>query len=159
METPEYINAEKTALRLIARAEQCSAGLARKLEKRGHSEAHIREVISSLTGKNLIDDNRFARFWLQSRLHFTRSPRQLFSSLCARGIDRDDAEAALKTVLNEETEAALLKKFVKKRLKKLKSGGGDVTRSLKFMLKNEGFSPQAIQNFLSPDEQTHQFIN
>ncbi|MCL2181821.1 MAG: recombination regulator RecX, partial [Treponema sp.] len=97
-ETAESIKAKSTALRLIARAEQCSAGLTRKLEKRGFDSTCVSGVISGLCESNLIDDNRFARFWLQSRLHFTRSPRQLLSSLCARGIDRDDAQDALKSV-------------------------------------------------------------
>ena len=149
METPEYIHAEKAALRLIARAEQCSAGLTRKLEKRGHDEKSICKVINHLTELNLIDDSRFARFWLQSRLHFTRSPRQLLSALCARGIDRDDAEAAVKLVLNEETEAALLKKYVKKHSKRKSGKKGDSARSIKFILKNEGFSHQAIQSYLN----------
>ena len=83
--TTEYIQAEKTALRLIARAEQCSAGLARKLEKRKHDPAVIREVISKLSELKLLDDSRFARLWLQSRLRFARSPRRLHASLCARG--------------------------------------------------------------------------
>ena len=147
METPEYIHAERTALRLIARAEQCSAGLARKLEKRGHNEDCARKVISHLIELNLLNDSRYARFWLQSRLRFTRSPRQLLSSLCAKGVERAEAEAALKSILDEETETSLMERFVKKHKKKA-GKSGDVTRSLKHVLKNEGFSYQVIQNFL-----------
>jgi len=150
LDTPEYQKAEKTALNLIARAEQCSAGLSRKLEKRKHDTSVINKVIFNLTEKKLIDDSRYSRFWLQSRLRFTRSPRQLLSSLCAKGIDRDDAQSALKSVLDEETEYALLERFVKiyeKKSAKKKDNHGDVTRSLKFLLKNEGFSFQAVQKF------------
>jgi len=146
-----YAHAEKIALRLIARAEQCSAGLARKLEKRKCDPGAINEVISHLTEKKLIDDNRFACFWLQSRLRFARSPRRLLSSLCARGIDHDDAQNALKEVLNEETEDALLSRFVKKHARKISkkktSESEDDIRSLKFLLKGEGFSQAAIQKF------------
>jgi len=151
LETPEYIHAEKAALRLIARAEQCSAGLARKLEKRGCDEDAIRKVVSHLLEIKLLDDSRFARFWLQSRLHFTRSPRQLFSSLCAKGIDRDEAQTALNLILNEETETALLKKYVKKHSKKMNSKKGNVTQSIKHLLKKEGFSHQAIQSYLNTE--------
>ena len=149
METPEYIHAEKTALRLIARAEQCSAGLARKLEKRGCDEACTRKVISRLTELNLLDDCRFARLWLQSRLHFTRTPKRLLSSLCARGIGRYDAQAALKDILDKEAELALIMRYVKKYARKAAHENG--LRSLKFLLKNEGFSTQAIQSFLETE--------
>ena len=157
-EVTEYIKAEKTALRLIARAEQCSAGLARKLEKRKHDPAVIREVISKLIELKLLNDSRFARLWLQSRLRFTRTPRRLLASLCARGIDRDEAESAIKEVLDAETEKTLLARFVKKSARKLRNmrrkpgnnegKGENVTRSLKFLLKGEGFSAAAIEEYL-----------
>jgi regulatory protein len=144
------LRAEKAALRLIARAEQCTAGLSRKLQKRRHEASCAGAVISRLSELRLLDDNRFARLWLQSRLRFARSPRRLLLSLCARGIDRDDAEAALKAVLDEEAEFALLARFAKKHARKAaRSGDGeDVTRSLKYLLKSEGFSHAAIQRFL-----------
>jgi len=43
------LRAEKIALRLIARAEQCTSGLVRKLERRGFDSACISEVVSKLT--------------------------------------------------------------------------------------------------------------
>jgi regulatory protein len=142
-----YLRAEKTALRLIARAEQCAGGLTRKLEKRGFDSACICEVISKLTELNLLDDNRFARLWLESRLRLPRSPRRLLSSLCARGIDRDDAQTALKNVLDEDTELALLRRFAKKYSGKKDSD----PRSLKYLLKSEGFSRVAINNFFGDE--------
>jgi len=136
---------------LIARAEQCCHGLALKLEKRGHDAAVISALISQLSEQNLINDNRFAQLWLESRLRLTRSPRQMQSSLCARGIEHDDAKAALKAVLDEETELALLKRFAQKSRRKKggrnENNSENITRSLKYLLKNEGFSPQVIQWF------------
>ncbi|MDR1870070.1 MAG: recombination regulator RecX [Treponema sp.] len=142
----DCLRAEKTALRLIARAEQCSLGLVRKLEKRGHDTVCVNAVISRLTELRLLDDSRFARLWLESRLRYARSPRRLLSSLCGRGIDRDDAEAALKTALDEEAESAMLARFVKKHARK----AGD-THSLKHLLKSESFSPQAIRRFFDEE--------
>ena len=143
---------EKAALRLIARAEQCSCGLSRKLEKRGFDAASISEVISKLTEMNLLDDGRFARMHLRSRLRLTRSPRRLSSSLRARGIGRDEAQAALKEVLDQDAELALLARFVKKYPEKAagrsRNYGADAARSMKYFLKSEGFSPAAIEQFL-----------
>jgi len=149
--TSEYIQVEKAALRLIARAEQCSAGLTRKLKKRKFDEAIINDVICKLTEINLLNDSRYARLWLQSRLRLTRSPRLLLSSLCSKGIDRDDAEAALKEVLEEDIEIIMLTKFVKKYSKKAGGKNNSDPRSLKYMLKNEGFSLSAIQRFMGQE--------
>ncbi|MCL2758747.1 MAG: RecX family transcriptional regulator [Treponema sp.] len=146
--TTAFLRAEKTALRLIARAEQCTNGLARKLEKRGFDSACIGEIITKLTELKLLDDHRFACFWLRSRLRLTRSPRQLLSSLCARGIDRDDAETAFKTVLDQDTELALIKRYIKKYARKIR---GKDRLSIKYFLKGEGFSANVIQQFLDEE--------
>jgi SOS response regulatory protein OraA/RecX len=146
-EVTPYLRVEKVALRLIARAEQCTGGLTRKLEKRGFDSACIDEVISKLTELKLLDDNRFSRLWLESRLRLPRSPRRLLISLCARGIDHDDAQTALKNVLDEDTELALLARFAKKYSRKAKGE----PRLLKHLLKNEGFSRGAINRFLGEE--------
>jgi len=140
------LRAEKAALKLIARAEQCRSGLFRKLEKRGHEAACVSAVINRICSLQLIDDRRYAQLWLESRLRLPRTPRRLLAALCAKGIDRDDAESSLKEVLDEETEYALLLRFIKKHERK-KSSRNDDTRSLKFLLKGEGFSIVAIQRY------------
>jgi len=140
--------AEKSALRLIARAEQNSLGLAAKLERRGYPAAAVKAVVFYLSGRNLLDDRRYAERWICS-------PRRLLSSLCARGIDRDDAQAGLKAALDGETEYCLLRRYVNK-LEKLKSfrkaqSEDRPAYSLKYVLKTEGFSPPAIQEFFEQD--------
>jgi len=135
------LRAEKAALRLIARAEQCTAGLSRKLEKRGHERTCVNAVISRLTALRLLDDSRYAELWLESRLRLARSPRRLLISLRARGINRDDAGAALKKVLDEEAESAMLARFLKRYAKKAGGEGEDVTR----LLKSEGFGDSHLR--------------
>lgn len=142
------LRAEKTALRLIARAEQCSRGLARKLEKRGYEAVCVNAVISRLMDLNLLDDQRFARLWLETRLRLPRSPRRLLAALCTRGIDRGDAETAVKSVLDNETEFALLTRFAGKQKRKPGYKGEENTRTLKYLFKNEGFSITAIEQYL-----------
>ena len=145
------LRAEKTALRLIARAEQCSAGLSRKLERRGFNNATINEVISKLTEKDLLNDSRFAKFWLQSKIRFARSPRRLLVSLNAKGIYQDVAQSALTAVLNEENaEITLIQRYVKKYTRKT-AKSENPERFLKYMLKGEGFSASAIEQFLEQD--------
>jgi SOS response regulatory protein OraA/RecX len=97
----------------------------------------------------LINDERFARLWISSRLKFARSPRRLLAALCAKGIEREDAQAALKNALSdEETEFALLSRYAGRLARRAKRKGEEDAASLKYMLKSEGFSPQAIARFL-----------
>jgi regulatory protein len=145
------LRAEKAALRLIARAEQCRFGLVRKLERRGHEPACVNAALSRLVELELVDDRRFARLWLQSHLRPARSPRRLLSSLCGRGIAQGDARAALKTVLDAETEWALLRRFAEKHAYLPKSGEEANSQTLKHVLKSEGFSTQTIQRFFEAE--------
>ena len=141
------LRAEKTALRLIARAEQSCFGLTRKLRRRGHENSCVSAVITRLSGLNLINDERFAQLWIESRLRLSRSPRRLLLSLCGKGIDHKDAEAALKAVLDEETESEMLARYAKRNLRKK----NEQANSLKYLLSNEGFSRQAISLFLNEE--------
>jgi regulatory protein len=149
------LRAERTALRLIARAEQSTLGLTRKLEKRGHDTACVRGVISQLCESGLLDDRRYARLWLEARISRQSStPRRLLIALSARGIDRDDTASVLKEALDDDAELRLLKRYVEKfrRKKKIKDNEEDSGRSLKYLLKSEGFSSLSIQRFLNLGE-------
>jgi regulatory protein len=148
------LRAEKTALQLIARAEQNVFGLSRKLEKRGHNPAYIHSVIARLCELGILDDHRYARLWLESHIcRQATSPRRLLTALRSRGIDRRSAETALKEAIDDEAEQRLLERYVQKlRRKRTNSGGDDSAdddHSLRYTLKNEGFSSVAIQSFLA----------
>ena len=145
------LRAEKRALQLIARAEQTIFGLSRKLQKRGHDHDCIRAVVAQLCELNLLDDRRYARLWLESRIsRQATSPRRLLAAIRSRGIDRHDAEAALKETLDAEAERLLLDRYVQK-LRRKGAVADDIDndpailRSLRYTLKNEGFSSLAIE--------------
>lgn len=141
--------AEQAALRLIARAEQTSAGLSHKLERRGHSSSCVRSVVSHLTEREILSDARYARLWLQARLAWKGdSPRYLMTALCNRGINRRLAEAALKSILPFEEELVLLKKYLQKNHLEDERVSPGLLKSdaLKAALKHEGFSRAAIQS-------------
>ena len=159
------LRAEKRALQLIARAEQTAFGLSRKLQKRGHEPDCIRAVTAQLCELNLLDDRRYARLWLESRIsRQATSPRRLLAALRSRGIDRRDAEAALKETLDNEAEQQLLERYVQKLRRKgafsasnLADGvdndpedtNSAILRSVRYTLKNEGFSSLAIEIVLA----------
>jgi regulatory protein len=134
------LRGEKAALRLAGRAEQTSMGLRRKLEKAGHSSSCVKAVLARLGELGILDDSRYARLWLQSRL--TRkgeSPRRLLAALRSRGIGRQDADAALREALNPAAEKTLLEAFLKKNKLPRESMGN--------ILKWEGFSPAIIREY------------
>ena len=149
------LRAEKRALQLIARAEQTAFGLSRKLQKRGYEPECINAVTAQLCALNLLDDRRYARLWLESRIsRQATSPRRLLAAIRSRGIDRHDAEAALKETLDDEAERQLLERYVQKMRRKgafANDADNDpaILRSIRYTLKNEGFSSLSIEIVLA----------
>ncbi|MDR2659125.1 MAG: recombination regulator RecX [Spirochaetaceae bacterium] len=133
----------RDALRLVARAEQCVAGLSLKLQKKGYDRAVVKVVTASLAESGMLDDARYARLWLGSRVkHRPDTPRELISALRAKGISRYTAARALKEVLSasgENLELALLRRFTAK-----KGLGGLTEARLREKLRFEGFSSEVL---------------
>ena len=152
------LRAEKAALQLIARAEQSVFGMERKLKKRGHDRACVSAVIDRLCEMELIDDRRYARLWLETKIsRQATSPWRLLTALRSRGIDRADADSVLKEMLDEETEFRLLERYAEKLARKSNRRRAEETagqdseeaahRALKYQLKGEGFSSSVIERY------------
>ena len=136
--------AEKIALRLIARAEQSSFGLEFKLKQRNIDADVAEEVISRLLDRELLNDQRYAELWIRSCLaRKAPSPLWLIVSLGKRGIKRDLASKAIKKVLDNEAEYALLLKY----LEKIDTSEKNDAARIKSKLRYEGFSFEILDRF------------
>jgi SOS response regulatory protein OraA/RecX len=133
--------AVRDAFRLAARAEQFSAGLSLKLQKKGYGGADIKSAVDYLSKAGMLDDLRYACLWIEGRIkRRTDSPRQLLINLCGKGLDRATAAAAIKKTLDADTELALLRNFLTKNGRDGQTAGGPSRERLRF----EGFSAEAL---------------
>jgi regulatory protein len=139
-------NAEKIALRLIARAEQNSMRLKAKLENRGFDAAVVKTVILQLLERNFLNDQRYSELWVRSRLSShgkNLSPLRLLVSLGKKGIDKDSSRKALEKTLDPETEFDLLLRF----LEKLDISDNEKKDFSRAQLKSEGFSSAILDKY------------
>lgn len=135
-------DAEKTALRLVARAEQSEAGLLRKLLARGFSRADSVNALAALKESGMVDDERFAGLWAASRIiHKNESPGRLVTGLLRRGINSKTAKKAVKKAVPASTESEILERYVRA-YGILTDGTGAK------LLRNEGFSADAVTAWL-----------
>ncbi|MDR1949860.1 MAG: RecX family transcriptional regulator [Spirochaetaceae bacterium] len=153
--------AERAALRLVARAEQCVFGLSGKLEARSYTGPCVRAVLARLCALEIVSDERFAASWCRSRLNRTGGripgPRDLTLALCRRGVSRETAQKALKSVLTPDAELSLLRRYLAgQRRGKAGTGVGvgegegpkqasPPDRFLWHDLKQAGFSPAVLE--------------
>ncbi|MDR2795227.1 MAG: recombination regulator RecX [Spirochaetaceae bacterium] len=134
----------RDALRLVARAEQFTSGLSLKLQKKGYSRVEIRFAVDTLVNAGMLDDTRYARLWISSRVkRGADSPRRLLATLCGKGIDRRTVATALKEVVNADVEIALLRRFAEKKRARAQANDGFAREALYF----EGFSAEVLDCF------------
>jgi regulatory protein len=86
----------ESALRLLSYRPRSEAEIRTRLQRAGLPEDAAEETVERLRGAGLIDDESFARDWVDGRQgHSPRGRRLLASELRSRGIDRRILEGAV----------------------------------------------------------------
>ncbi len=109
--------ARQICLRLIALEPRTRAQLAQAMQRKQIPD-HIAEgILDRFTEVGLIDDQAFARAWVESRHHSRGlSRRALSTELRRRGVDADDVREAVET-LDPDQEAATARQIVDRKLR------------------------------------------
>jgi len=121
-----------------------------KLNKRGFSEEVISELTADFKKRGLLDDAKFAKMWLQSRMSLKPVGKaRLKQELKAKGISEFDIEDALSNSSIEFNECDAAKALAQKRLEQL-SGLDKITikRRLSAFLQRRGFSYEAVSKVI-----------
>lgn len=133
--------AEQMAMAYLARAEQCRAGLFRKLLHKGLEKAAVTQALDYLESCGYLDDERFAGAWLRTRaIHNAEGKTKLSAELAARGIPHDTATRALESFFSTVNEQDLCQKALRKLRRQKKS-----EEQLFLLLRQKGFSSATIK--------------
>jgi len=133
--------AKDYALRLLDARAYTKKAMAEKLKNRGTNPEIIEETLEFLQSYHYIDDEEFARRYVQSASKQGKSgKRKLLYDLIAKGIEKEVAHAAIEQTEFEETDAII--PLLEKRLK------GDysfqnIMKAKRYIL-SRGFSTEAI---------------
>lgn len=132
---------ESKATQYLARAEQSYFGLQNKLLNKGFKKEYIIKALNYLKSIDYLSDYRFSKSWLNSRkINHFESRNKLFMELQSRGINKIDAEEALKEFFDENSEEDLCRKDFEKQ-KRLKK---DKEKIIKTLI-SHGFSYNLIK--------------
>jgi regulatory protein len=130
-------------LRLLSVAPRTQAQLAAVLHRRGVPEDAAAAVLARFAEVKLIDDELFARAWVESRHHGRGlAGRALGAELRQRGVTSADIDAALDR-LSPEQEVATARELVERRLAAT-AGQPPLARMrrLTSVLARKGYSPR-----------------
>ncbi|MBP9675418.1 MAG: RecX family transcriptional regulator [Anaerolineaceae bacterium] len=91
------------ALRLIGHRPRSEQEVSQRLAKLNFSPDQVEQVIAKLKASNLIEDEKFARMWVENRLEFhPRSLRLIRYELLHKGIAEEHIEQALQETEDEQ---------------------------------------------------------
>lgn len=114
-------------------------------EKKGYSKVSAEMATARLIEKGYIDDEKFARFWLENRNQRKGSSlKKLKIELIQKGISNDIIEKIFAENLRNDSDE--IKKIIKKKSKKY----SDENKLIAYLLR-QGFSYDEIKNALKND--------
>jgi regulatory protein len=101
----ELDRAYQSALHFLGARPRSSEEVQRNLQKKGFGEEVIAGAIARLIEQRYLDDEEFARYWLENRSRFRpRSAKAIRYELRQKGVEREAIEEALEG-LNEDGAA------------------------------------------------------
>ena len=117
----QYRPALEYAVSLLAQRPCATGELKQKLQHAGYRPQTIEMVLYKLSSNDLVDDAEFARQWAASRTGRGLGNQRIARELQRKGVSREDVEAALEEIPEEEQlEAA--EQLARKALTRAKAG-------------------------------------
>jgi regulatory protein len=112
--------AYRTALRLLERRSFARRDLGRRLSVKGHPAGAIETALERAEAAGLLDDERFARHYVQTRGERGRGPARLRRELRAQGVADSLSERVLSEEITPEQSAVAARELARKRLHQLR---------------------------------------
>jgi regulatory protein len=104
----EVVAATNAALHLLAYRARATGELQTRLRQKGHAPHAIEAAIEKLRGWYYLDDEDFAKTWVENRAtHRPRSRRALEQELRSKGIDREVIEQTIESAELDEVSDAI----------------------------------------------------
>lgn len=121
-----------------------------RLKRKKFEEGVIREALEFLKEKNFIDDNLFAKSWIESRLKKPFGLRRLKQELSIKGINKEIINSQVSEVKKSYSESEVIGRIVKERLNRLKDIDPRKAKMRIFgYLLRRGFPPEIVSEILN----------
>lgn len=148
------VRAGEAALNLLSYRPRTERELRRRLARKGFDPSIVDPCIDNLTRAGLIDDAAFARTFAADRVRTRPSGRaRLAADLRSRGVNPDDAAAALDEICQpgSEAELELARRSVVKFPRRDQEDSPRVKRRLQSYLMRRGFTRDTIAQILQEE--------
>lgn len=109
------VNAHEAALRLLSARPRSETEMRTRLAMRGFDPEAIDDEVARLRDAGLLDDEKFARAWIEDRKRLApRGRRMLKYELLGRGVDPESADQAIRDIDDRELAIELARARARK---------------------------------------------
>lgn len=143
--------ARAAAYRLLAVRARSSSEMEDRLSRRGYGRQARNRVMRVLLELGHLDDEKFTRSWVRSRLedHAPSGRLRIRAELRAKGIPDEMVEACITEAFRDVDEEMLARKLVRRRMRQMDGLDEPVRRRrLRQLLLRRGFSPDIAASVL-----------
>ena len=121
-----------------------------RLRKKKFDQGVIKEVLAFLKERKFIDDNLFAKSWIESRLKKPFGLRRLTQELKLKGIEKEIIDNRIQEAKEGYSEADIVKRLAGMRFKKLKNIEPQKAKMRVYgYLLRRGFSPEIVSDAIT----------
>jgi regulatory protein len=144
LKAEEIRKAKESAFRLLGYRDRSVSEIRKRLIGSDFHEDTVEEVIKQLSGCGLLNDDKFSKGWVNSRIAAKPMGRaRLAWELRSKGVDASTVESALEG-LDEEAEFGLALSVARKKVDKSDGFGPDSKKRLDSFLARRGFGWEVI---------------
>lgn len=147
-EYDEFNFGKKIAYRFLNYKPRTEKEIIKKLKENKISVKIIEKIISVLKGLKYIDDNQFAKLYLEEKLANNPKGKRLIAiKLAEKGINKDVVNNVIESRYNEEKEFEKAKEILRKYLKKVHAKNeADKKRKCYRYLLSRGFDYEIVKS-------------
>lgn len=121
-----------------------------RLKKKKFDQEIIEETVAFLKDKDFINDNYFAKAWVESRLKRPLGLRRIKEELKVKGIDKEIIDSQIGEIKKSYSEEDIVTEIARERFNRLKNIERELAkRRLYAYLLRRGFSPEIVINVLN----------
>lgn len=142
--------AKKYAFLLLKFRLRSEREIYQRLKRKKFPEEIIQQTLSFLKDKRFIDDNFFAKAWIQARIKKPLGFRRIKQELKLKGLDKEIIDSQISEIRKNYAEEDIVRKISKARFNKM--GNIDpkkAKRRIFAYLVRRGFSPEAISDAIN----------
>ncbi|MCX5712549.1 MAG: regulatory protein RecX [Candidatus Omnitrophica bacterium] len=144
---PELLKAKNYAFLLLKYRLRSTEEIRDRLKRKKFSAQAIEATIKDLSASRFLDDEAFAKAWIEYRLNNKIGIRRLRVELGTFGIPKETVSRQLESIKDDYNEEEIIQRVIKQKVRKLASPV-DLTakRRIYAYLLRRGFSPEVVSD-------------